>query len=48
MFLAVSDFDILWTTKERTDGSTEETIHVSRVHSSLKCHRNVSKQTNYK
>jgi len=34
----LSDFDILWTIKERTDSSIVETIHMSRVHSSLKCH----------
>jgi len=34
MFLDIlSDFDILWTTKEgRTDSSIVETMHVSRVH----------------
>jgi hypothetical protein len=38
--------DILWNTKERTDSTTVETICVSRVHNSLKCNRNVTKQTN--
>jgi hypothetical protein len=42
----LSDFDILWTTKERKDSSTEETINVQNVHKLLKCHRNASKQTN--
>jgi hypothetical protein len=42
----LSDSDNLWTTQERTDSSTEETIHVSRVHGSLKCHRNVYQQIN--
>jgi hypothetical protein len=32
--------------QEGTDSSTVETINVSRVHDSLKCHRNVTKQTN--
>jgi hypothetical protein len=41
----LSDFEVLWTSKERNGGSRDETIHVSRVHDSLKCHRNVSKQT---
>jgi hypothetical protein len=38
--------DILWTTEERRDSSIMENIHVSRVHNSLKCRENVSKQTN--
>jgi hypothetical protein len=38
--------EILWTTKERTDDSIMETIHMSRVHDSLKCYRNVTKQIN--
>jgi len=42
----LSDFDVLWTTKVRTDNSIVETVHVSRVHNSLKCHRNVTKQIN--
>jgi hypothetical protein len=29
VFFDITDFDTLWTTKERTDGNTEETIHVS-------------------
>jgi len=41
----LSDFDILWTIKERKDGSFDKTINVSRVHNFLKCHRNVIKQT---
>jgi len=41
----LSDFDILWTTKERTDSSVEETVNVSEVNNFIKCHRNVSKQT---
>jgi len=40
---SLSDFYVLWTTKER---SIMETIHVSRVHDTLKCHRNVTKQIN--
>jgi len=39
----LSDFDILWTTKERTDSSIVETTHVSRVPNSLTCHKNVTK-----
>jgi hypothetical protein len=47
LFLDIlSDFDNLWTTKKGTDSSIVETTHVSRVHDSLKCHRNVTKQTN--
>jgi hypothetical protein len=43
MFLDILfDFDALWTTKERTGASIVETFHVSRVHASLKCHRNVT------
>jgi hypothetical protein len=38
--------DVLWTNKGRTDSSTVETIQVSRVHNSLKCHVNVTEQTN--
>jgi len=46
MFLDIlSDFDVLWTTKERTYSSTEETIHVSRFHNYLKCHRNITMQS---
>jgi hypothetical protein len=41
----LSDFDVLWTTKERTDSSIVEIIHVSGVNDSLKSHR-VTKQTN--
>jgi len=41
----LSDFEVLWTTKEGTDSSIVETIHVSRIHNSLKCYRNVIKQT---
>jgi hypothetical protein len=41
-----SDFYIFWTTTERADGRIKETIRTSRVDDSLKCHRNVSKQTN--
>jgi len=38
----------LWTTKERKrkHASFEKTINVSRVYNFLKCHRNVSNQTN--
>jgi len=36
----------LWTNKERTNGTTKKTIYMSRVHNALKCHSNVSKQTN--
>jgi hypothetical protein len=44
MFLDIlSDFDVLWTTKERKDSM--QTIHVSRVHISLKFHRTITKQT---
>jgi hypothetical protein len=32
--------------KERRDGSFEKTTNVSRVYDFLKCHKNVSKQTN--
>jgi hypothetical protein len=32
--------------KEGTDSNIMETIHVSRVHDSLKCHRNVIKEMN--
>jgi hypothetical protein len=47
MFLYIlSRFDILLTTKERTDSSIMEIVHVSRVHDFLKCHRKVMKQTN--
>jgi hypothetical protein len=47
MFLDIlSDFDVLSTTNKRTDSSTVETIHASGVQDSLKCHRNVTKQTN--
>jgi len=42
----LSNFDVFWTTKERTGNSIVESIRVSRVHDSLKCHRNVTKQTN--
>jgi hypothetical protein len=42
----LSDFDVLWVTKERTDSSIIEVIHPSRVHNSLTYHRNGSKQTN--
>jgi hypothetical protein len=42
----LSDFDVLWTAKERTKSSIVETMHVSRVHDSLKCYRKVNKQTN--
>jgi len=42
----LSDFDILQTIKGRTDSSIEETICMSRVHDSLKCHRSVTKQSN--
>jgi hypothetical protein len=31
----LSDFDILWTTKEKTDSNILETIHVPKVHDSL-------------
>jgi len=44
MFLYIlSRFDILLTTKERTDSSIMEIVHVSRVHDFLKCHRKVMK-----
>jgi hypothetical protein len=33
MFLDMSDFDILWTTRERTDSNIEEAVHVSGFHS---------------
>jgi hypothetical protein len=47
MFLDIlSYFDILWTTKERTDNRIIETIYGSRVHGSLNCHRHVAKQIN--
>jgi hypothetical protein len=47
MFLNIlSNFDFLWVTKERADSSIEETIYVSRVYNSLKCHRNVNKKIN--
>jgi len=42
----LSDFDVLWTMKEWKNSSIVETVHVSRVHNSLKSHRNVTKQTN--
>jgi hypothetical protein len=42
----LSDCDFFWTTEKRTDSSIVETIHVSRVHDSLKCPRNVTEQTN--
>jgi hypothetical protein len=41
----LSDFDILWTTKERREGWFEKTINMSGVYNFLKCHRNVNKQT---
>jgi hypothetical protein len=42
----LSNFDVLLTTRERTDSSTVKTIYVSEVHNSLKCHMNITKQTN--
>jgi len=46
MFLVIlSEFHVLWTTKERTDSSMLEIIHVSRVNDYFKCHRNITMQT---
>jgi hypothetical protein len=42
----LSYFDILWTTKERTDSSIVETIHVLKSSQFLKHHRKVPKQMN--
>jgi hypothetical protein len=39
-------FDVLWTTKERTGSSIMETMCVSKIHNYLKCHRNITEQTN--
>jgi hypothetical protein len=36
----------LWAAKVRTHSNTEKIIHVSRVNEFLKCHRNVTNQTN--
>jgi hypothetical protein len=46
MFLDIlSDVDILWTTKERTDSNIMKTVCV-KISQFLKYHRNVTKKTN--
>jgi hypothetical protein len=46
VFRHLSDFDVSWATKEKTDSSIMETIHMSGVPGSLKCYKKVTKQTN--